>query len=142
MAFAPTRSGKGVGLVVPTAAGLVRLGGHPRYQGRELAADRRLAPALLALLLFNPTDVRSARYNPLLEVRRGTNEVRDVQNIADILVDPEGGARTPQSLEKTSHSLLVGAILHILYAEEDKTLARVASSCPTRNVRSPPRCGG
>ncbi len=29
--------------------------------------------------------------------------------------------------EKTSHSLLVGAILHILYAEEDKTLARVAT---------------
>jgi type IV secretion system protein VirD4 len=29
--------------------------------------------------------------------------------------------------EKTSHSLLVGAILHILYAEEEKTLARVAT---------------
>jgi hypothetical protein len=28
-------------------------------------------------LLFNPTDVRSARYNPLLEVRRGGDEVRD-----------------------------------------------------------------
>lgn len=30
-------------------------------------------------LLFNPTDTRSARYNPLLEVPRGVNEVRDVQ---------------------------------------------------------------
>ena len=30
------------------------------------------------------------RFNPLLEVRRGDGEVRDVQNIADILVDPEG----------------------------------------------------
>src|SRR3546814_3310905 len=29
--------------------------------------------------------------------------------------------------EKTSHTLLVGAILHVLYAEEEKTLARVAS---------------
>src|SRR3546814_7717667 len=29
--------------------------------------------------------------------------------------------------EKTSHSLLVGAILHILHAEEEKTLARVAT---------------
>src|SRR3546814_9827902 len=27
----------------------------------------------------------------------------------------------------TSHSLLVGAILHVLYAEEEKTLARVAT---------------
>ena len=40
-------------------------------------------------LLFNPTDPASAAYNPLLEVRRGVHEVRDVQNIADILVDPE-----------------------------------------------------
>jgi type IV secretion system protein VirD4 len=64
---------------------------------------------------------------PLLEVRRGGNEVRDVQNIADILVDPEGALERRNHWEKTSHSLLVGAILHILYAEEEKTLARVAT---------------
>ena len=39
-------------------------------------------------LLFNPTDARSAAYNPLMEVRRGVQEVRDVQNIADQIVDP------------------------------------------------------
>jgi len=78
-------------------------------------------------LLFNPTDARSACYNPLLEVRRGADEVRDVQNIADILVDPEGALERRNHWEKTSHSLLVGAILHILYAEEEKTLARVAT---------------
>ncbi|HYJ53134.1 MAG TPA: IncP-type conjugal transfer protein TraG [Allosphingosinicella sp.] len=78
-------------------------------------------------LLFNPTDARSARYNPLMEVRRGAHEVRDVQNIADILVDPEGALERRNHWEKTSHALLVGAILHILYAEEEKTLARVAS---------------
>jgi type IV secretion system protein VirD4 len=53
--------------------------------------------------------------------------VRDVQNIADILVDPEGALERRNHWEKTSHSLLVGAILHILYAEEEKTLARVAT---------------
>ena len=42
------------------------------------------------VLLFDPTDAKSSAYNPLLEVRRGDWEVRDVQNIADILVDPEG----------------------------------------------------
>ncbi len=38
--------------------------------------------------------------------------------------------------EKTSHSLLVGAILHVLYAEEDKTLAGVANflSDPKRPI--------
>ena len=60
-------------------------------------------------------------------MRRGVDEVRDVQNIADILVDPEGALERRNHWEKTSHSLLVGAILHVLYAEEDKTLARVAT---------------
>jgi type IV secretion system protein VirD4 len=53
--------------------------------------------------------------------------VRDVQNIADILVDPEGALERRNHWEKTSHSLLVGAILPILSAEEEKTLARVAT---------------
>jgi type IV secretion system protein VirD4 len=63
----------------------------------------------------------------LLEVRRGTHEVRDVQNVADILVDPEGALERRNHWEKTSHSLLVGAILHVLYAEPDKTLRGVAN---------------
>ncbi len=78
-------------------------------------------------LLFNPTDAKSAAYNPLLEVRRGAYEVRDVQNIADILVDPEGALEKRNHWEKTSHALLVGAILHVLYAGEDKTLRGVAN---------------
>ena len=85
-------------------------------------------------LLFNPTDTRSAAYNPLLEVRRGTHEVRDVQNIADILVDPEGALERRNHWEKTSHALLVGAILHVLYACPDKTLRGVA------NFLSDPEC--
>src|SRR3546814_11430614 len=72
----------------------------------------------------------------LLEVRKGPHEVRDVQNIADILVDPEGMLERRNHWEKTSHTLLVGAILHVLYAEEEKTLARVASvlSDPRRSA--------
>jgi type IV secretion system protein VirD4 len=127
MAFAPTRSGKGVGLVVPT---LLTWPGSAvvhdiKGENWELTAGWRAR--FSHCLLFNPTDPRSARYNPLLEVRRGADEVRDVQNIADILVDPEGALERRNHWEKTSHSLLVGAILHILYAEEEKTLARVAS---------------
>ncbi len=88
------------------------------------------------MLLFDPTNPASAAYNPLLEVRRGDSEVRDVQNIADILVDPEGALERRSHWEKTSHSLLVGAILHVLYAEEDKTLAGVAGflSDPRRPI--------
>jgi type IV secretion system protein VirD4 len=77
--------------------------------------------------MFDPTNELSAAYNPLLEVRRGANEVRDAQNIADILVDPDGAPVRRDHWEKTAHSLLVGAILHVLYAEGDKTLSGVAN---------------
>jgi type IV secretion system protein VirD4 len=90
------------------------------------------------VLIFDPTNAQSAAYNPLLEVRRGEWEVRDVQNIADVLVDPEGALEKRNHWEKTSHSLLVGTILHVLYAEPDKTLAGVANflSDPKRPIET------
>ncbi|RZK02231.1 MAG: conjugal transfer protein TraG [Novosphingobium sp.] len=127
MAFAPTRSGKGVGLVVPTLLGWSGSAVIHDIKGENWELTAGFRARFSHCLLFNPTDARSAAYNPLLEVRRGASEVRDVQNIADILVDPEGALERRSHWEKTSHSLLVGAILHVLYAEEEKTLARVAS---------------
>lgn len=127
MAFAPTRSGKGVGLVVPTLLSWTGSTVVHDIKGENWTLTAGWRSRFSHCLLFNPTDTRSARYNPLLEVRRGANEVRDVQNIADILVDPEGALERRNHWEKTSHSLLVGAILHVLYAEEEKTLARVVT---------------
>ena len=127
MAFAPTRSGKGVGLVVPTLLSWTGSAVIHDIKGENWTLTAGWRSRFSHCLLFNPTDARSARYNPLLEVRRGVDEVRDVQNIADILVDPEGALTTRNHWEKTSHSLLVGAILHILYVEHDKTLAHVAT---------------
>jgi type IV secretion system protein VirD4 len=127
MAFAPTRSGKGVGLVVPTLLSWTGSAVIHDIKGENWQLTAGWRARFSHSLLFNPTDPRSARYNPLLEVRKGPDEVRDVQNIADILVDPEGALERRNHWEKTSHSLLVGAILHVLYAEEEKTLARVAT---------------
>ncbi|MER8501519.1 conjugal transfer protein TraG [Mesorhizobium sp. M1142] len=127
MAFAPTRSGKGVGLVVPTLLSWTGSAVIHDIKGENWQLTSGWRSKFSHCLLFNPTDPRSARYNPLLEVRKGPDEVRDVQNIADILVDPEGALERRNHWEKTSHSLLVGAILHVLYAEEEKTLARVAT---------------
>jgi len=127
MAFAPTRSGKGVGLVVPTLLSWTGSAVIHDIKGENWQLTAGWRSRFSHALLFNPTDAKSAKYNPLLEVRRGEHEVRDVQNIADILVDPEGALERRNHWEKTSHSLLVGAILHVLYAEEEKTLARVAT---------------
>ena len=138
LCFAPTRSGKGVGLVVPS---LLTWPGSAivhdiKGENWHLTAGFRARHG--RVLLFDPTNAKSAAYNPLLEVRRGEWEVRDVQNIADILVDPEGSLEKRNHWEKTSHALLVGAILHVLYAEADKTLAGVAAflSDPKRPIES------
>ncbi|MDO7843549.1 conjugal transfer protein TraG [Sphingomonas immobilis] len=138
MSFAPTRSGKGVGLVVPTLLSWTGSTVVHDIKGENWTLTAGWRSRFSHCMLFNPTDARSARYNPLLEVRRGADEVRDVQNIADILVDPEGALERRNHWEKTSHSLLVGAILHVLYAEEEKTLARVATflSDPQRSFVS------
>ncbi|MFS8037396.1 conjugal transfer protein TraG [Xanthobacter sp. AM11] len=138
LCFAPTRSGKGVGLVVPS---LLTWPGSAivhdiKGENWQLTAGFRARHG--RVLLFDPTNAKSSAYNPLLEVRRGEWEVRDVQNIADILVDPEGSLEKRNHWEKTSHALLVGAILHVLYAEDDKTLAGVAAflSDPKRPIES------
>ncbi len=127
LTFAPTRSGKGVGLVVPTLLSWPASAVIHDIKGENWQITAGWRSRFSHCLLFNPTDAKSAAYNPLLEVRRGAHEVRDVQNIADILVDPEGALEKRNHWEKTSHALLVGAILHVLYAGEDKTLRGVAN---------------
>ena len=136
LTVAPTRSGKGVGLVLPT---LLTWPGSAvihdiKGENWELTAGWR--SRFSHCLLFDPTNPASARFNPLLEVRKGPHEVRDVQNIADILVDPEGTRDRRDHWDKTAHTLLTGAILHVLYAEGEKTLARVASflADPSRSI--------
>lgn len=138
LCFAPTRSGKGVGLVVPTLLTWPHSAIVHDIKGENWELTAAFRSRIGRVLLFDPTNAASAAYNPLMEVRRGISEVRDVQNIADVLVDPEGSLERRNHWEKTSHALLVGAILHVLYAEADKTLAGVAAflSDPRRSIEA------
>jgi type IV secretion system protein VirD4 len=138
LCFAPTRSGKGVGLVVPTLLTWPEscIVHDIKGENWQLTAGFRALHG--RVLLFDPTNPTSAAYNPLLEIRKGEWEVRDAQNVADVLVDPEGSLEKRNHWEKTSHALLVGSILHVLYAEADKTLAGVAAflSDPRRPIET------
>lgn len=69
----------------------------------------------------------SIAFNPLFEVRQGAHEVRDVQNIVEIIVDPAGDGRHQDFWDRSAKQILVGVILHVLYAElpARKTLAVV-----------------
>ncbi|MFC7293014.1 IncP-type conjugal transfer protein TraG [Hirschia litorea] len=122
LAFAPTRSGKGVGLVIPTLLSWPKSVVVHDIKGENWDITSGWRSKFGPCLKFDPTDLSSSKYNPLLEVRRGINEVRDVQNIADILVDPEGSLERRSHWDKTAHTLLVGVILHVLYAEKKKSL--------------------
>lgn len=126
LAFAPTRSGKGVGLVVPTLLSWTGSCVVHDIKGENWQLTSGWRSKLGPCIRFDPTDRTGPRYNPLLEVRKGDFEVRDVQNIADILVDPEGSAERRDHWDKTGYALLVAVILHVLYAEDDKSLAGCA----------------
>lgn len=140
MAFAPTRSGKGVGLVLPTLLSWPHsvLVYDIKGENWALTAGWRQKHADNHALKFEPTatDGSSVCFNPLEEIRLGTDkEVSDVQNIVTMIVDPDGKGLNDH-WAKTGHALLVGTMLHVLYSENDKTLAGLANflSEPTRTL--------
>ena len=133
LAFAPTRSGKGVGLVIPTLLSWRESAVVLDIKGEnwEKTAGWRQQGAGQRVIRFDPGDPKSARFNPLAEIRlRSAHEVADVQNIATMLVDPKGEGFEDKHWSQTAWSLLVGAILHVCYREMHRgqmgTLAEVA----------------
>jgi type IV secretion system protein VirD4 len=117
-AIAPTRSGKGVGLVVPTLLSWPQslVVNDQKAELWHLTAGWRAAEASNTVLRFDPGAASgSIGFNPLAEIRLGSlHEVGDVQNLVTILVDPEGKGLVDH-WAKTSHAFLTGAILHVLY---------------------------
>jgi type IV secretion system protein VirD4 len=132
-----SRSGKGRGHVVPTLLAWPGSALVLDVKGELASGDGRHGfPGTAGfratqgpVLQFAPTRPCSARFNPLFEVRRGANEVRDVQNIVDIIADPAGDGRHSDFWDKSARQVLIGVILHVLYAEpaHRKTLAVVRS---------------
>lgn len=117
LTFAPTRSGKGVGLVLPTllswpASALVL---DIKGENWRLTSGWRAAQGQ-RILKFDPTaEHGSIRFNPLAEVRIGTShDIADAQNIAAMIIDPDGKGLA-DFWAKSGFSWLTAAILFTLY---------------------------
>jgi type IV secretion system protein VirD4 len=117
LAYAPTRSGKGVGLVVPTLLTWQESALVLDIKGENYALTAGWRQSIgHRVLRFDPAALAgSARYNPLAEVRIGSPyQVADAQNIASMIVDPEGKGLKDFWM-KEGWGWLTAAILHVLY---------------------------
>ncbi len=116
--YAPTRSGKGVGLVIPTLLTWKQSVVVTDLKGElwAITAGWRKKHAKQKVLLFDPASTSgSAAWNPLEDVRIGTeNETGDIQNLTALIMDPDGKGMEDHWAE-TADSMLVGVILHVLY---------------------------
>lgn len=130
-----SRSGKGRGHVVPTLLTWPQSALVLDVKGELADGDARVSfpgtagfrETLGPVLRFAPTRPDSIAFNPLFEVRLGADEVRDVQNIVEIIVDPAGDGRHQDFWDRSAKQVIVGLILHVLYTEppERKNLAVV-----------------
>lgn len=119
LVFAPTRSGKGVGIVVPTLLSWSESVLVHDLKGENWALTSGFREKNLGqrCIRFAPTEQDSARFNPLAEIRRDDNLVKDVQNIATMIVDPDGKGLNDH-WAKTGFDLLTGVILYVLLSPD------------------------
>jgi type IV secretion system protein VirD4 len=126
LVYAPSGTGKSSCLVIPTLL---------RWSGSVLAFDvkgelwQRTAGYRLSrgqrVVRFDPTLRQgSAGYNPLLAIPRSEEDVAAAQDVADVLVNPEGRETTggERFFEDSARALLTGVILHVLYTEKPPSL--------------------
>lgn len=119
LVFAPTRSGKGVGLVIPTLLSWKESLFVLDIKGENwaLSSKWRQEYANNKVMKFDPTSDSqdTVRFNPLEEIRLNTiYEVSDTQNLALIIVDPKGqGLNT--YWDKSAFTFTSAFILHVLY---------------------------
>lgn len=118
LAFAPTRSGKGVGLVIPTLLAWSDSAIVYDIKGENWARTAGFRGSSGHLCFkFSPVEPgNSSRFNPLSEVRLFTpRDVSDAQNIANMIV--RTGEDSPQERywQDAAASITTGMILHVCY---------------------------
>lgn len=122
LAFAPTRSGKGVGLVLPTLLSWLESVLILDIKGENYALTSGWRKSLgHKILRFDPKDVtQTARFNPLETIRLYQDEaVQDAQAVATIILDPQGEG-LKEYFEKAAFAFFTAAVLHCLIVHQEK----------------------
>lgn len=117
LCFAPTRSGKGVGLVLPTLLSWTASCLVLDIKGENFALTAGWRKAIgQKVFKFAPAQEHGAtRFNPLSEVRIGTGHViADCQNIAQMMIDPDGRGLKDHWM-KEGFAWLAVSILHVIH---------------------------
>lgn len=119
LVFAPTRSGKGVGIVIPTLLSWSEsvLVHDIKGENWSLTSGFRERVLKQRCLRFSPSEMESARFNPLSEIRLDDNLVKDVQNVSTMIVDPDGKG-LQDHWAKTGFDLMTGVIIFVLVSDE------------------------
>ena len=119
LVFAPTRSGKGVGIVIPTLLSWSQSVLVHDIKGENWALTSGFREKVLKqrCLRFSPSETESARFNPLAEIRLDDNLVKDVQNVSTMIVDPDGKGMQDH-WAKTGFDLMTGVIIFVLVSDE------------------------
>jgi type IV secretion system protein VirD4 len=132
---APPRTGKGVGVIIPTLYAYEEsvLVLDIKKENYEASAGHRKHTLGQYVIKFEPTadDGSSARYNPFHEIRvRTRHEMQDVQNLVELLMNPDGQKKeeggASEHFNDTAANLLIGVILHLLYTDPKASLPRLA----------------
>lgn len=117
LCFAPTRSGKGVGLILPTLLAWEQSSVVLDIKGENYAlTSGHLKSRGHKTLRFDPSDniKASACFNPLEEIRLDSERaIADVQQIAGMVLDPEGKGLTDY-WNKAAFGFFGGTLLHCL----------------------------
>ena len=142
LAFAPTRSGKGVGLVIPSLLAWEESAVIYDIKGENWAktAGFRSQQGHLCFKFSPVEEQASSRFNPLSEVRLFTpRDVSDAQNIANMIV--RTGEDSPQERywQDAAASITTGMILHVCY--EAALEGRVACLADLSHVFTRPGSG-
>jgi type IV secretion system protein VirD4 len=115
LTFAPTRSGKGVGCVIPNLLdypGSVFVTDIKGENHQVTARVREAFGPVHAIAPFDP-EICNAAFNPLDTIRRGTaSDVDDTRLIAEMLVPSSG--QEDGHWEREARTLITALLLHIV----------------------------